>query len=421
MSKRHKQRATQETQAAERLLSIRRSVALLNEEDDIPPGLFTHVEWFVTRGLEQQLHDLLEGPTLSEIAAENLGFVLSKVGYRLAFLAKTDQRPTPEEYILMPFAILFSAMVLPGTQLLMAMSKVTYDVIQPKLLRETLALDEGIGVFLDPHLYRVDLPEWRKESVVQRYLKSLRGAIAQATGFFTPLTKDFSSPDRPTASVVTDPGAETFSVITRVLIGAVYVPSDKIKSTEDKLFLCEEEPKYSFDKIAELLQRELTAQLGPVPEVAVAFHPIELGDVPPAGGAFRRMAEIDAALSTAVESLRHLSSIASRAPVLYVSTHGTDGTVDEIRIAAYPSDKGGEAFFFSYVWEINEEFESAEDVTDEIARIAGALHATILQVDGLLPDERCACCEKKTFHGPGNAATDAPPRREASPPKHLLN
>ena len=107
--------------------------------------------------------------------------------------------------------------------------------------------------------------------------------------------------------------------------------------------------------------------------------------------------------------------------MVYVSTHGTDDTIEEVRIAAYPSRSGKESFFFSYVWEINAEFEDMEDVTHEIGRIAEVLKATVVQVDGLLPDDRCACCDKKTFRGPGSATDDSTPSAVAPTPRHLLN
>ncbi|MCI0486450.1 MAG: hypothetical protein L0229_07600 [Blastocatellia bacterium] len=377
-----------------------------------PSGFFDDVLWMVERGFEWQVYELIDEEEFEDKTYAALEFALHEAGYRLYMpaLHETDRRePSDEEgsqSVMVPFAFIFAVPVLMEdannfpTRLPMTIRRAS----KKKIIRRILGLDGTDSVFLDNRLYRVDHYEWRRESAARRYMLSLASHVKDPDTRFQPLARDYKK----AAGFAGRLDLDKISILQRAVCGAVLVSEgvydDKEMEVEERLF--EEREEGELDELARIIKEELASHLaGPELDVFILPRFVELDEVPESGLYLQRTIDISLEIERAMQSL--LETVQSGEiiePLLYVSRHGEDDMVEELRLAAYAREGEDEDPFFTYVWEVVHELEDPEEVSETIVDISKQLNARILLVDDLLPDERCGDCGEKLFQGPGGPA-----------------
>ncbi len=407
--------------SAKRVLErIRRSAALL-KKGDYPDELFDDVLWMVERGLEEKVYQLIEEEEYDEEVLDVLAMALHEAGYRLylSFVpaSKQEKASVREEIpaIMIPFAIIFAVPVLIGeaasfpTELPLTIKRAAED----RIIRDALGLDEGGSIFLDDRLYRVDHTEWRQESAAREYLNSLASYLTKSKKKFPPLAADYNDPPQ----FHGDPyQLERMSIIQRAVCGAVLTnqgeEGEEALEFEDHIFGESEEGR--FDALGNLIKEELASHMaGPEFDVFVYPYLVELNEVPESGLQLQRTIQISLETERAMQNLLEMAPPGEVIePLLYVSRHGGDEVVEEIRLAAYGREAEDEEPFFTFVWEIVHELEDPEDVSEAIVEISKQLNAKILLVEEILSDERCDDCGAKLYHGPGGLSHGTEYREE---------
>ena len=132
--------------------------------------------------------------------------------------------------------------------------------------------------------------------------------------------------------------------------------------------------------------------------------PIELFEVPRYAFQMQRTVSIGFATEKALEEFQEMAPAEEIKSTLYVVALGSDGKIEEFRLAAYLVNDDGieeEMLFFCYPWEIARQLESPEDFDEAVSGVAARLNASINVVEGVHPDVRCNDCHAKLFPGPG--------------------
>ncbi|MBI4852867.1 MAG: hypothetical protein HY819_13820 [Acidobacteria bacterium] len=409
-------RTTKSGQAEKKLLEIRKVV--LNIEDDaeeLPLKLWDLVEWMVENKKESLIREMMiEDEEISDAGIFALDFVLKDIGYRYPLSLPVKGKKGKfhlEEFELIPFAIL---MLVPvedeklnrvPTKLLKTIEKLTKD----KILRKAFLLDERPAIALDPHLYHVDHNEWLEESSVMKYLDGYSAFFSNLSPNIEPLTKDYKEPSLVSRENMVQ-GTPQFCLVMRALCGAILAHDDESLDVEEQLFEHSEsidsETKLevrqkAWEKVEEIIVKEFEEHGISLPHgMFVNPSAVELWDIPHVSISLSRILPLQLELHNAIAQLTaEIEDGEIFTPTLYVSQHGEDNQIAEIRLAAY-SDPNHPAFF-RYVWVINPEFDDPDDVASTVIAIANELEAEVVALEGLRPKEYCSDCGEALFYGPG--------------------
>lgn len=398
---------------AAKVLARIRSLSLSANEDGGGIQLLEDVTWMVDRRLEDRVLKLLE-EDLPEESCNTIVWALRVTATRLTLLGIQDASEEPQPLVLIPFAILlhFSFLAGEAAQFPTELNESASRAMEEELIQQALGLPDDVTVFVDPRLYQPQHEEWLRPSATRRYLKSIVEHLEEPATPVTPLISEYKQrqlfrdeddllPDEVgvcqgliCGGIITrlGEGGEALERVGKLLFGD---PDDESDVDEER-----------FEEFTRLIEDELAGRcLMTTFTVMVNTVPIELWDVPRFVFQVQRSVSLGLAIEMALEGFREGESTGrDLKSALYVSLHGSEETVQEIRYAAYLVDDNGteeEAPFFSYVWEIVFAVEAPEDIDEATGDIAAQLNASVNMVAGLLPDETCEHCGSKLFRGPG--------------------
>lgn len=391
---------------------------LLNIEDDadeLPLKLWDLIQWVVENEKESFIREIiLSDEEISDAGLFALDFVLKDVGYRypvsLPVKGKKGKYHS-EEFELIPFAILMMVPVedeklgnVP-TKLPKTIEKLTKD----KILTKALSLGERLALLLDSHLYHVDHNEWVQESSVMKYLDSYSRFLSNSDSSISPLTEDYKKPSVVAREKVSQ-DLPHFCLVMRAICGAVVAHEDDALEIEELLFdLADsidseskiEAKQKAWEKVEEIVVKEFEQSSISLPH-GMFINPsaVELWDIPHVSISLSRILPLQIELQNAIAQLgAETEDEEIFTPTLYVSQHGENQQIEEIRLAAYSDPNQGA--FFSYVWAINPEFDDPDDVANTVITIANELEAEVVALEGLRPKDYCADCGEALFYGPG--------------------
>lgn len=380
------------------------------EEGDYSVEFDDDILWMVEQGLEWKVYELMDETEFEEETYDALEFALHEAGYRLYLpdANLSDRIPSDEgesPATLIPFAFIFAVPVLieDAEDFPAHIPKAIKHISQKRIIRRMLDLEETDSVMLDNRLYRVDHNEWRRESAARRYIVSMLSHVKRKEMRFSPLARDYKR----SAGIGGRLELDKISILQRVICGAVLASEgadeDRDMDVEERLFGEREDGQ--FDELARVIKKELNAQAtGAGFDVFILPRFVELDEVPECGLQLQRSIHISLEIERAMQTLLEIAPSGEVIePLLYVSRHGEDDLVSELRLAAYARESEDEDPFFTYIWEVAHELEDPEEVSETIVDISKQLNARILVVDDLLPDERCGDCGEKLFQGPGGS------------------
>lgn len=402
------------SQAEKKLLEIRQiAKAVEDDVDDLPLKLWDLIQWMVENKKESLIREMMLTEELPDAGIFALDFVLKDIGYRypLSLPIKGKKGKTHlEEFELIPFAILLLVPVADEklsrvpTKLLKTIEKLTKD----KILRKAFLLDERPAIVLDPHLYHVDHEEWLQESSVMQYLDNYTGFLSNLSPVLLPLTEEYKRPSVVSRENIA-PDVPHFCLVMRVLCGAVLAHEEEALDVEEQLFEgtdIESESKLetkqkAWEKIEEIVVKEFEQHGIDLPHgMFINPSPVELWDIPHVSISLSRILPLQLELHNAIAQLvAEADDGEIFTPTLYVSQHGQEDQIEEIRLAAYSDPNQGA--FFRYVWVINPELDDPEDVANTVISIASELEAEVIAVEGLMPKDYCLDCGEALFYGPG--------------------
>ncbi|MEW6733517.1 MAG: hypothetical protein AB1489_19470 [Acidobacteriota bacterium] len=381
-------------------------------DETIPERLWDKVEWMIERGHENLLYQLIEEEELTEEAIDTLEFLLYEIGYRYPITMKStapDNRVEYKQSLMIPFGVIFAVIVRADdiNRIPTTLPKTIKEVTEKRLFRQASDLGETPSLLLDAHLYHIDHAEWSQLSSVRRYLEGCLSYLAGLSSTIPPLSSEYKKPPavRFAATGQVNSREIRHSLIMRVLCG-VAIAEDGEEASEVEEILFDEDKQSNISKVQDAYQQIediITAELeslGISDEMSVFIYPqlLDLKDIPQVGLSLYRRLPLQIALESALQEL-DTSEITDSA-LLYVSYHGNYNQVEEIRLAAYQSTTN--SAFFRYIWPIEYEIDSVEEVTDTILDVANQLDARIMLVDGLIANDRCSECGEPTFFGPGD-------------------
>jgi hypothetical protein len=375
-----------------------RQIRLLAERadgDTFPTGLIDEVEGLVDEGKEKHIHRMLGEEELSEEVFTTIESCLHEAGYRLfGWLSTSGKRPEP--VVLVPFALLFSipipiewANFFPST-----LPDTVKQAVEKNLFRRALALGRKPTVYFDDRLYPVDLTQWRKESITRRYLKSFFDFIEKRSRKPAPLTR------APRKASYGEIELGEVSIINRAICGVVAVHEEDAWKVEDRVF-GEMKSDYVEQLIASIRDELESLDFHTEVEPSIFPQPVELWQVPEIGLQLERHLILSIETEVAMQRLLEMVEPGEPiAPVMYVSHHGKGQSLRELRLAAYSSESAEDPFF-TYVWELVQELEQPEEVSEGILEVSRHLNARLVLLSGLLSNETCGDCGEKLFPGPG--------------------
>ncbi len=401
---------------AEKKLSEIREIAqnIADDASDLPLKLWDLVQWMVENKKESLMREMMLTEELPDAAIFALDFILKDIGYRYPLSLRIKGKKGKynlEEFELIPFAILLLFPVadekldLVPTKLLKTIDKLTKD----KILRKAFQLNESPGVVLDPYLYHVDHDEWLQESSVMQYLDNYSKFLSNIKSNISPLTEDYKRPSIVSRENIS-PDVPHFCLVMRVLCGAILAGEEEALDVEEQLFesadSIESDSKLearqkAWEKIEEIVVKEFEQHGIELPH-GMFINPsaVELWDIPHVSISLSRILPLQLELHNAIAKLvAEADDGEIFTPTLYVSQHGQNDQIEEIRLAAYSDPAQGA--FFRYVWVINPELDDPDDVASTIVSIASELEAEVVGVEGLMPKDYCSDCGEAFFYGPG--------------------
>lgn len=400
----------------EQNLSRIRQITLKIEdtEEDLPTELWDLVEWMVEHKAEKLIREMMldeEFPTAGLFA---LDFILKDIGYRFPAtlpVKNAKGKVKMEEFELIPFAILF---LLPVSEEKLSsvpttLPKSVEKLSRDKILRKALQLDDRPSVIIDPHLYHVDHDEWIQESTVVEYLENYCSYVTQTISELPPLAKDYNRTPVSTRNENVGELAQ-FCLVMRVLCGVVIAEEEDSLDIEEQLFEHSDEDdnkkalekkEKAWKKVEECIAKEFKDHgIDLASGMFVNPVAVELWDIPHISMSLGRMLPLQIELHNAILQLTSQNPEDELfSPSLYISQHGENETIEQLRIAAYGDPE--QPAFFRYVWEIDNEIDDPEDVANAIMAIATELEAEVIVVEGLLPKDNCPDCGEPLFYGPG--------------------
>jgi hypothetical protein len=383
-------------------------------EEDLPTELWDLVEWMVEEKAEKLIREMMVKEELPSAGLFALDFILKDIGYRLPAslpIKNAKGKVKMQEFELIPFAILL-LLPIPEEKLSnipTTLPKSVEKLSRDKILRKALQLDDRPTLLLDEHLYHIDHNEWIEESSVVKYLENYCDYTTQTITKLPPLTEDYKRPSVSSRNQNIE-ALNQFCLVMRVLCGVVIAADEDSLEIEEQLFehADEEENEKALEKrekawkkleeciVKEFKEHDIDLSTG----LFVNPVAIELWDVPQVSMSLGRMLPLQIELHNAIVQLTSENSEDELfSPSLYISQHGENDTVEQLRIAAYGDP--AQPAFFRYVWEIDDEMDDPEDVASAIMAIATELEAEVVFVEGLLPKDTCPDCGEPLFYGPG--------------------
>ncbi len=390
-----KKKMSGKNQGVQKSITRIRALAEAMGDDPLPAELLDEVEFLVDQGNDKQLHRLLDDMELSEEAWAAIDYCLQEAGYRLRAWASPEDK---EPFVVVPFAVMFSIPVLNEEMRSFParLPATVQEASEKKIIRRALSLGQKPTVYLDDRLYCTDIPHWRQESVTRRYIKSFvefaRGKIAK------PLPLAVTS-KRSARGGFGELDVGEVNILHRAMCGVMVARENGAGKLESRLF--NEMKTGPVSDLGKLIRAEF-ASLGLRAEVEVSVFPhlAELWQVPEIGLQLQRHLHLNIETEVAMQRLLDMVEPGEViAPVLYVSHHGGEELVREIRLAAYSSEEAKEPFF-TYVWQIAHELEQPDDVSEGVMEIGRLLSARLVMLDGLFPNQRCSDCGGVLFPGP---------------------
>lgn len=395
MSKKHKRKdkTTQPRKREDMVAQLRLLAAAVKLDDETDEAylaldqLFTHIETMVDREFDEDIETLLEDPSVSDDACQAIEQGLEEAGFRSSLLSQVSSGGEITESVLIPFAILFAAIV-PESSVPTFPTDVpeaVNQIAERKLIRQTFGLGDAVSTFLDGRLYHIDHAEWRRASAVRRYLKSTAAYLSHLSPTFDPLAADY----RKTTEIAAHPTKPKVVLLMRALCGFVLVQEGpQASEAEEHLFDQDFQDEHRLDSFRDILRDELTARGVVDCTIDFTFLPCELWEVPALGFNLWRRLHLQQMAAEALDRL--LTTWPSGkpiSPVLYVSLHEESDVVKEVRLAAYAGDVNTPPLL-SYRWDVVHELETQDDVTDAITSTAQQLMATVVMVDDAFSNPR---------------------------------
>lgn len=392
-----KKKVSGKNQGIQKSITRIRALAEAMGDAPLPAELLDEVESLVDQGSDKQIHRLLDDMELSEEAWTTIDYCLQEAGYRLRAWS-FPQDKEPETFVVIPFAVMFSIPVLKEEMrsFPIRLPATVQEASEKKIIRRALGLGQKPTIYLDDRLYCTDIPHWRQESVTRRFIKSF---VEFARGEITkPLPLAVTS-KRSARGGFGELDIGEVNILHRVLCGVVVARENGTGKLESRLF-----NEMKADRVSELgnMIRAELASLGLHTEVEVSVFPhlAELWQVPEIGLQLQRHLHLSIETEVAMQRLLDMVQPGEViAPVLYVSHHGGEELIREIRLAAYSSEEAKEPFF-TYVWQIAHELEQPDDVSEGVMEIGRLLSARLVMLDGLYPNQRCSDCGGVLFPGP---------------------
>ncbi|MBL8194938.1 MAG: hypothetical protein JNM06_14165 [Blastocatellia bacterium] len=407
--------AVKQNLAEENLAKIYKlALTIEDESDDLPLELWDLVQWMVENKKESLVREIMNNEDLSETAFDSLDFILKDVGYRYPAVLPvmgSKGKAKMEEFELIPFAISFLVPIpeeklskVPAT-----IPKVVNKLLEEKIIRKALGLNDKPFILLDPHLYHVDHEEWLQESAVMEYLQGYLAYFSQSTTNLSPLTKNYKKPSVISQTEISD-DVPQYCLLMRVLCGVVLASEEDAIELEEELFDFEEMEltekalktrEKAWEKVEKALVKEFEHNGIELPSgIFVNPSAIELWDIPRLGSSLGRILPLQIDLHNAIaQLLTETNGEELFTPQIFLSLHGEDESVEEVRLALY-SDTNKPAFFH-YLWTINPDLDDPEDISTAIVAIASEIEAEVTVLEGILPKTYCSDCGEPLFYGPG--------------------
>lgn len=388
MSKKHKRKdkTTQPPRREEMVAQLRLLAAAVQLEDETDEAylalsqLYSHIETMVDRELDEDIETLLEDPSVSDDACQAIEQGLEEAGFRLSLVSQASPDGEVTEHVLIPFAILFTAIVAesPVSTFPTDVPDAINRIAERKLIRQTFDLGDAVSTFLDGRLYHIDHAEWRRASAVRRYLKSVVAFLSHLSPTFQPLAADY----RKATEIDAHPTKPKVVLLMRVLCGFVLArEGQEAIEVEEHLFDQDIQDEHRLDSFRDILRDELAARGVVDCTLDFTFSPYELWEIPALGFNLWRRLHLQ---QMADESLERLLSTWPSGkpitPVLYVSLHEEREVVKEVKLAAYGSAANTQPLF-TYRWDVVHELETQDDITAAITSTAQQLMATVVMVD----------------------------------------
>lgn len=389
----------------------------IDDYEDIPESLWLAVEWMIDNRQEKRLYNLLEDDELTDTGFDMLTFLLEDIGYRFGVTVQTKgqsgrQRITELEFI--PLAIVFAALV-PIDEINSIPTELPETVahlIKEKFLRRICDIDDQHSINFDTRLYHVDHKEWGEESAVRAYIKSHFQFLTGSMADIVPLSNDYEkiSLTRMINHHKEEEDKEGYVLFLRAFCATVTVEGEEeALEVEDRLFgynreTADEKQERQSENIWQELEESIAGEIedagiSNIPQVFIYPTPVEFWDVPKIALMMQRNISLRISMEEALdELLANHSGTEPITPSLYVSHHGNDGDIQEVRVAAYADVSSPP--FFTYVWQVDPSYDEPDEIANMIIDIAGELQANMVLVNGLLPCDYCPDCGEPVFRGP---------------------
>jgi len=299
MSKKHKRKdkPTQPREREDMAAQLRLLAAAVKLDDETDEAylaleqLYAHIETMVDRELDEDIENLLEDSSVGDEACLAIEQGLEEAGFRLSLLSQASPDGEATEHVLIPFAILFTAIVAESSVSTFPtqVPDTVRRVAERKLIRQTFGLGDVVSTVLDGHLYHIDHTEWRRASAVRSYLKSMAAFLSRLTPTLHPLAANYHKateivPRQQTAPFAAHPTKPNVVLLMRALCGFVLArEGQEALEVEELLFDQDLQDEHRLDSFRDILRDELAAC--DVVDVTIDFAslPYELWEVPMLG------------------------------------------------------------------------------------------------------------------------------------------
>ncbi len=373
----------------ERITRIKKlALTITGEPDDIPNQLFEDIEWLVKNKKDYKIHKLLNSEVLPEEAQDVIEFILKDIGYRHRFSVRLPEKEQLKDMTAIPFAFLIMTIIptneykdFPDT----LPSTIMTLIAKEKIIRKAFNLGDFSTILTDPHLYNVNHPAWQSESVVKQYLTYLTDSL-QHQPFVVPLfnpskeTKFFE----PFSLIKQE---ESSIILVRAMCCCAVVASDNEDQIEEILFYKEDtENNTHLEDLKSIISQGLKQKGITTLRTKIFSSPLELYDVPYFGYHIHREIQLNMLIESAKDNLMTIAESGKPLhPVVYVFPITNRDELLGFKIEGY-TGPDMRAVFFTYDYVISPQFESPDDVTERINRIAAQLNIDRIFV--VEPEER---------------------------------
>jgi len=346
------------------------------------------VEALIDNNHEHKLNHILENNLYGD-AAEELALAMGNA--RDLQILIPDGKGDFEPGIMSVFALITTCQLAEDRILPLTISdKALHHITGTKLLRNLLGVGPEPTLYLFPYLFHPDI-DWH---LIQPFRKLLRSVQQDpASAMHLPPELESTLYEGYNNKPIDSKGSHTPS---RILLGVLiqsYKNEGQNEQYDEEGYLILSEPHKV--QLEEVLADELEVEyclLGP------ELHE-DLGDIPFAAKFLERQLTLQHELQPLLEQLADTIT----EPCMVVTVHSIDGSVqgdiNEIRIAIYNSSDADAELLLATVWKLtkHDNLELLSELMKSTAKMIGA-HLQLFYTP--LEDERCDCCEEKTFRPP---------------------